>query len=697
MKVQWMLPAMLPLLMPPQATAAPAPVWSVDPSVPGADTPVAGVSAFDVATTVEGRQTIPFPFEKLLTRLEAAAGCSGRPACTRAILLPLGRSLQRVAASPDFFAHPRVVAAFVADGRGSLLLRDRLYLGYQDKTGVIEAISYNETLGRFEFQIVRDYAAGKTPRVSYARRAVCVSCHQNHGPIFSRQVWLETNANPRIAAKLLEHASTFHGVAARGSLDVANAIDDSTDRANRLALVQKLWWQGCGEGVVGNECRRGAAIAAMQFSLTNGRAYDASTDFQREVVDKLQSTARSQWPAGIAIPDADIVNRDPLAVPMGSDASTMANVPARFDPLVPRAPVEIVEAQGRVLADELVRGIASFASASQREELDRVLRQGAQRIRDIDVPCVIEAVGDRVGFDCAASSAVIPAAARAQPNPRSEIDPRLSRGNDELKRSRVHFTGTLERDSGALDSFELGGATVRHLRIRSIERRSDAAHRSVSLSVHDQTSTARLPDGNSISSIVLNWQPRQATGVATLRIRDDFDAAAGLVAAATGPIRATVISDFIDRIRGASPAALVQPHAIIAKHEDRPVAPPAVIFEPDCGNCHHTGEITPPNFLTGDAGRVAAALDSCAARIYVRLAMRDIPPAQRDKTPMPPEPVLLPGQQPPVHNARESAAFAVMRRAIEERLQTQYGRVPTPAELLKNGYETLRPCLPVSG
>ncbi|HKE95836.1 MAG TPA: hypothetical protein VKB34_16080, partial [Povalibacter sp.] len=240
MKLQWML-AMLQLAStgvsghPPEpgdtARAEPAaPTWTIDPTTPGSDLPAAGASLFDRITLDEqGRRQIPFPFERFVARIEAAAGCDASRPCTKAVLIPLGRSLQRSAASPDFFRHPRIVTAVVADGAG-LRLRDRLYVGFQDRAAVIEVISYNESLGRFEFQIAKNYAAGKVPEVSYARRTLCVACHQNHGPIFSQQVWLETNANPQVAARLEREQQSFAGIAARTNTDVAQAIDDATDR-----------------------------------------------------------------------------------------------------------------------------------------------------------------------------------------------------------------------------------------------------------------------------------------------------------------------------------------------------------------------------------------------------------------------------------------------------------------------------------
>ena len=63
-----------------------------------------------------------------------------------------------------FFSFPRVVAAMTADGGGQLLAKDRVYLGYQERAGVIEVISYNEAAARFEFQLVRNYRSASQAR-----------------------------------------------------------------------------------------------------------------------------------------------------------------------------------------------------------------------------------------------------------------------------------------------------------------------------------------------------------------------------------------------------------------------------------------------------------------------------------------------------------------------------------------------------
>ena len=40
------------------------------------------------------------------------------------------------------------------------------------------------------------------PEVSYANRALCTSCHQNAGPIFSTQPWSESDASFEVSAEL---------------------------------------------------------------------------------------------------------------------------------------------------------------------------------------------------------------------------------------------------------------------------------------------------------------------------------------------------------------------------------------------------------------------------------------------------------------------------------------------------------------
>jgi hypothetical protein len=116
-------------------------------------------------------------------------------------------------------------------------------------------------------------------------------------------------------------------------------------------------------------------------------------------------------------------------------------------------------------------------------------------------------------------------------------------------------------------------------------------------------------------------------------------------------------------------------------------------FQSQCGACHQTADASPPNFLSGDADRVHRALESCAPRIYVRLAMNELHASQRDKTPMPPEFPSASSKERPPRPLRGD--LLALRQRIEKVLQQQYQRVPTLGELLAGGYEALPPCLPV--
>ena len=344
---------------------ATTPRWALDPSVPGADLPAEGRSLFDLMAA----DGMPFPFAALVRKLERQLGCNAGQ-CVSSVLIPLGRSLQRVSAAPDFFASPRVVVAVTGEGT-SLFAKDRLYLGYQERTNLIEVISYNEAAGRFEFQLVRDYRAGGTPEIVYAARAVCTACHQNHAPIFSRQVWDETNANARVAAALagaggstsVPRRTSVHGVPIERGVDVPNAIDDATDRANLIGVIQRIWREACDAG-----CRAQALTAALQYRLSDERAFEA--------VPPIAAGFAAKWPGGLAIPNPDVPNRDPLALAPGVGIA-QTDVRGALEPLTARAPIAIWNAGDPLLGAHFVAGLAAQIPEADVRDLDAMLQSRA--------------------------------------------------------------------------------------------------------------------------------------------------------------------------------------------------------------------------------------------------------------------------------------------------------------------------------
>lgn len=407
--------------------AAPAPRWAVDPQMVGEQLPSVGRSLFDYLVSEEknGQREyiVPFPYTALIQKIEQRLHGGDAAPQVKQVLIPLGRSLQRNAAAPDFFKFPRVVAAIDTEatprGDQTLLLKDRLYIGFGEKSAVLEVISYNEVAGRFEFQVVNDYRPGGTPRVAYADRAVCMSCHQNAAPIFSRQKWDESNANPDVARLLKKHGDTFHGVAVEHGVDVPFAIDAASQRANMFEVTQLLWREGCGDGVAGDRCRATAFGLALQYRMSGERVFDAlSQRTQQQVGDVLMTQIKSRWPGGLLIPDATLANRNPLQTVVHPGASQLSmndaldrkgqqrlqdllsntDIQAPFEPLNPRAPLETWSATDGQWVARLVRGLADFIAVSDAQRLDAhlsgshaatVVRSGMARcevaVRTLDV------------------------------------------------------------------------------------------------------------------------------------------------------------------------------------------------------------------------------------------------------------------------------------------------------------------------
>ena len=313
------------------------------------DLPPVGYSRFD---QLIGNASVPYPFSRLVSIInQQMQPDPGGLAPLKITLIPLGRSLQRDAGAPDFFSFPRVVAA--ADGNnqpGFAPLKDRLFLGYHEKGKVLEVISYNDTAGRFEFQVVRDYQSGKTPQVVYARRSLCMACHQNAAPIFARPLWDETPANPAIAKRLRETRRDFYGIKITGT-DIAYFIDASTERANLFSVWQTLWQQGCGQGPVGDRCRMESFSAALDYARSKKLPAN-------QALPTLDRNWATQWPKDLAIPNPDLPNRNPL-----DKLQHVAN-----DPLLLRPPLASWNAPDKTA---FIVGLAGMLDASQVARLGK--------------------------------------------------------------------------------------------------------------------------------------------------------------------------------------------------------------------------------------------------------------------------------------------------------------------------------------
>ena len=678
--------------------------WAVDPTHPGPDAPPVGRSLFDFVATVEagGKRIydVPFPFERLVQRLEQRAGCAPRERCAKQVLIPLGRSLQRLAAAPEFFKYPRVVAAIDAEpARGDgPFLKDRIYLGYQEHAGLIEVISYNEAAGRFEFQIVRDYRPGGSPRVIYARRAVCAACHQNLAPVFSLPLWEETNANERVAARLERERPVFYGVPVRRGIDIPDAIDAATGRANRLGVWQRLWSEGCGtDGAAAARCRATAFTVALQYRLTGERAFDDRSLAWRDGLQApLMREWRARWPGGLAISNPDIPNRDPLPFAPGREpaGAAVAHVAAPVEPLQPRPPLETWAIDRPDTVRRFVAGLAGFLAEADVRALDAHLAQRAARAerRSYQAPCEVAWTRRWLRFKC------------------------VSEGDEGPQRLRL--AGRLDLGGGSvageLNALAVGdSAPLEQLEIRSGAVDLNAG--SLTLTPASHGMRARLAGGSAVERIELRWR------MADARVVDGIHAVAARARVHTvadfAPVRDAIAAMADEGVFAARPfsrsavlpllfaklglatrewccgdGSRLPPAIAEAAEPPAPAEGPAstyAAFYPLCASCHSTSDRFPPNFLAGAGERVAASIRQCAPRIYARLAMWRVAPAARDKTPMPPPfPTVL------VAASSVPAPVAGLERTIAELLRAEQGSVPRIEQLLAGGYEALRPCLP---
>ena len=499
-----------------QATDSYAGDWVLDPKVPGPDLPAAGRSLFD---HVVG-DAPPFPFAATLRKIEEHLG----PVRIERILIPLGRSLQRSIASPDFFQYPRAIAVVDSEppGRVMAYLKDRLFLGYQEKANVIEVLSYNEAAGRFEFQLVKDYRQGAAPRVFYASRAVCITCHQNQAPIFSRQLWDETNANPRISQLLLAHGRAQYDFPIQQTADVPYQVDNAVHRANELSAYQLLWREGAGDdprGAASIRLRARWLAEILEYRLCNARGFERGPLFRTELLEPLQAHWRKRWPKGLAIPNPEIPNRNPLSrLSRGgpkADSEMIAalteqqkQIEPQFEPAIRRPPLEIWRATDEDRLERVILGLSNFLAEDDVRTLDRRLAKLTSRQIEYRASCssVLRRESgaiNRIALNCSA----------------------LARGGFALN-GAVHVrSGRVT--GGNIDRVQLnGGGELRNLDVAggTLIVTGDRVEGVLQLAFGVTGLHPRLDDGNRIDQL------RLQAGTASLIVRSDFERAKDAIA-----------------------------------------------------------------------------------------------------------------------------------------------------------------------
>ena len=353
--------------------------------IPSDDLPPAGTrSLFDHLIAANGQ--IPYPFPKLVELIRKNDPAAAAPLT---VLVPHGRSLLKGLADD---AHPRVLAAadFEAPATSAslgLAPRGQLFLGFVENAAEIEVLSYNEAAGRYEFQLVQNYCAGCIPKLVYAKRAVCTTCHQGAVPIFSQRPWNETNGAPATATAIRTargNDQPYLDVPLANPLGVPERFDQLTDVGGFIPATQRLWIDACGPSA---DCRRTMLKLALSW-LQNPAGFDA----QSTAAQHLRELQQARWPeGGVAVAESDLANRDPVEEGRGikgwwhrlttkqpkpgdgaktnEDLEAFDRLPklkAAFDPLSSRPPKRLLAATDL----DGVYGLAALFSDADRQLLE---------------------------------------------------------------------------------------------------------------------------------------------------------------------------------------------------------------------------------------------------------------------------------------------------------------------------------------
>lgn len=678
----------------------------------GPDIPTYGRSLFDtvlagVPGSTNSALKVPFPFSALLAqiRTELQRESASDSELFNAVLIPIGRSLQRNTAAPDYFHSPRVVVAVHGESEtpGAPLLKDRLYLGYQPQSGVLEVISYNEAMGRFEFQIVKDYREHATPQLYYAPRMICMACHQNQAPIFSRPLWRETNANPKVAAELLKLSTQFQTIPIKRGIDIPAAIDAATDTANGFALSQQLWREGCALMESALDCRATLLNALLQLRLSGGKGYADDGPLR---LDTIRKAWQARWPGGLTMPNPDLPDRDPLADAVVGNPREM-HVSAADDPLALRPPLELLHFDEATSMARVVAGLAEFMGDADIHHIDTLLTKAASNdSQHYDAACQYQAksgVGGahRVDVKCA-SAGVNPHELELEARLYFK-DGRYERGViDRLRLQQENFTDvSLEVDGGR-------GSAVQGLTLKP-----RANHFGM-----------RRVNGALVSTLQLTgFSARKIDavddGALRLEVRDDYVQVQKLLRSANEAADTTIALSLSDQplrrvlVAEALFSALGEPRELSSAALQRNLPPPRLEYHFElvnngpadmraadalgtmqryCAGCHDSAETFPPNFLSGDAASVANKLRHCAERINFRLAMWALDPADRIKSPMPPESALHGFGRTPA----QWLSGAELQH-VEQYIQGLVAESAAPIAWTGTAYEQLQSCLPEGG
>ena len=459
---------------------------------------------FMKSDTKYGQYSIPFPFDRVIETIERQLGytINGDPNVAKSALIPLGRCINRYAAGPEYFKFPRVVVAVDSEHNGvgewnRPFIKDRMFLGYQEKANAIEVISYNEEKGEFDFQVVSNYASGETPSVRVVEDSQCTACHQNNGPIFARSNWDETEFNNEIFQRIASAKFGPDYGAARSLGSGAAAVDLSTNRANTFALFQTFWQKACLSEDSASEfrCRAGLFQMALEHRLQeSNRTLIPPRLFTEYLIPVSRRNTELNWPNGISFPSSDIKNQNPLLLgelPHLKSAESLKSPRPFLIKWNPANIFRIVEGLGGFIPFTEIRKLDQILFDVSRQETTSIKFRGNCRLRRIDEVKRVDDENKRTG----------------------DISVRCNLTEGALS-TGVGFSGDFHITAGAINPnlplsnmYLDSGNFIVGLSHRGGHIRDAAGRSSIKLGLFNakRQLRARLPTGAMLQSIEISW------------------------------------------------------------------------------------------------------------------------------------------------------------------------------------------------
>lgn len=700
--------------------------WINPPDQHGPDIPPQGYSLFDkIFSFSEDGKTqhdIPYPFDRILNKLSKLSDQPGtKQAKLKLTLFPAGRSLTRNASAPEFFKYPRIIVmldseAKISDGHYGPLLKDRLYIALTEPANVLEIISYNDTMQRFEFQVVHNYARNQQPSVVYAKRSLCLSCHQNHAPIFPNAPWDETNFNQQIFSKIKAVRDDFYGfTTAVPALSSTNDIDRSTNRATRLPIYNALWQKSCGNNDspenAAKTCRAQIFKSMLQYRLSNKTGFDrGDQNYQDNFIGPASTAWQENWPDGLKIPRANITDRNPFVEKMV--------VSSKFDPLTSRDPETIWFGRNLRDVEQVIIGLSQQIHSHDIGRLDRVLSLHAAKNDDIAVyesDCTL--TPSRTSHDRIQAKIQCTDRNRTEKN-NFQLIGEIELGLDP-KTAKGKFNSVRLDEDSVLYDLEFATTSFTESANKLLAG-FEVTHKKSDLSVRTTNGSAVTRFELNISQDGFDHDNKPIKATLAFSVRDDFRAASNavdsLVLANQGASKALfsntpfnansymrsllealgeneIIKDCCDSLpSGLAKNTLPTSQFFVDENINVMTAPLPAVFTTLCSACHRTGLELPPSFLSGNQEQIQRNLVQCAPRIAYRLQMWKKAASLRAKSPMPPNPPLINKQKLSVEQWKNHALIDRITRYALVLIDSTLSEDELLTQVLNTPFENLQEC-----